>query len=119
MDSDSNWRSSVSSNFDAGVLFTHLLLCVKFGYRVQFIVPKLMVRLNGKGKWKENRVWNSGKNKPLRQNSTVDYFRKKAKDPVGWISVRGREFFTFALDLDRLWGPASFLFKVLLLVTQW
>jgi len=56
------------------MLFTHLLLCVKFGYRVQFIVPKHLVRLNGKGKWKENRVWNSGKNKPLRQNSTVDYF---------------------------------------------
>jgi len=74
MDSDSNWRSLVSSNFDAGVLFTHLLLCVKFGYRVLFIVPKHLVRLNGKRKWKQNRVWNSGKNKPLRQNSTVDYF---------------------------------------------
>jgi hypothetical protein len=68
-----------SSNFDAGVLFTHLLLYVKFDYRVQFIVPKHLVRLNGKGKWKEKRVWNSGKNKPLRQNSTVDYFWKKAR----------------------------------------
>jgi hypothetical protein len=77
MDYDSNRRLSVNSNFDAGVLFTHLLLCVKFGYRVQFIVPKHLMRLNGKGKWKQNRVWNSGKNKPLRQNSTVDYFERK------------------------------------------
>jgi len=74
MDNDSNWRSSISSNFDVGVLFTHLLLCVKFGYGVQFIVPKHLVRLNGKGKWKQNRVWNSEKNKPLRQNNIVGYF---------------------------------------------
>jgi hypothetical protein len=75
IDNDSNWRSSVSSNFDAGLLFAHLFLCVKFGYRVQFIVPKHLTRLNGKVKWKQSRVWNSGKNKPLRQNNTVDYFR--------------------------------------------
>jgi hypothetical protein len=74
MDSDLNLRSVVSSNFDAGVLFTRLLLRVKHGYRFQFIVPKHFMRLNGKGKWQHNIVWNSGKNTPLSQNSTSDYF---------------------------------------------
>jgi hypothetical protein len=76
MDSNSNLRSLVSSNSDAGVLFTHLMLHVKPSYRVQFIVPKHCMRLNGKGKWQHNIVGNSDKNTPLSQNSTFDYFWK-------------------------------------------
>ena len=44
MDNDPNWRSSVSSNFDAVVLFTHLSLHIEFGCSAQFIIQKHCMR---------------------------------------------------------------------------